>query len=488
VNLQIDQIKVDDRCRKDLGDINAMAKSLNEYGMLHPVVVLQSGEGFFQLIAGERRLTGAKRAGWDEVPVTIFKDRNELQVRSMELEENIKRKNLTIAEQARGVKELEETKQAIFGKPRVGVRADSQEGVTGFGRKDTAKLLGKSVGAVTQDIQIAEALEFFPDLEVHKNKHQILKEYKRRKESMVLSVLAQMDAEDRGITELDQEFLNVDCLEWMAKQKDKCVDLIIADPPWGIDLGKSYRSHAGGRIGKEYEDDVDSAFMLMKAMVPELFRILRDDRHMYFFFGIQFYKGIRTLLRNAGFIVDDVPLIWNKTHFTGPPTGNRWPCQYETIFFCRKGDRKLDVKSGGNVLSYPIVLPSERVHPSQKPADLYLPMIESSSEPNELVYDPTAGSGSVHMAASRAGRRCISNEKDKDTYLKSKDNLKEVLAKPILPNLMGNELPPPTKGKQFCQICGKPGPGLIGSDGMSFHDGDCYNTYRDLKAIKEASI
>ena len=487
MKLRIDQIKIDDRCRKDLGDINDMAKSLNEHGLMHPVVVMQSGPEFFQLIAGERRLTAAKRAGWTEVPVTIFKDRTEMQIKSMELEENIKRKSLTIAEQARGVKELEEIKQAIYGKPRDGVRNDTQEGGKGFGRKDTAKLLGKSVGAVTQDIQIAEALEFFPDLEVHKNKHQILKEYKRRKESMCLAVLAQMDAEERGITELDQEFLNVDCLDWMGDQRDGCVDLIIADPPWGIDLGESYRSHAGGRMGKLYEDDVESAFTLMSAMIPELFRILRDDRHMYFFFGIQHYALIQMMLEGAGFTVDQVPIIWNKTHFTGPPTGNRWPCQYETIFFCRKGDRKLDVKSGGNVLSFSIVLPSERIHPSQKPSALYLPMIESSSEPNELIYDPTAGSGSVHMAAHQAGRRCISNEMDKDCYLKSKDNLKEILAKPILPNLMGNELLPPTKGKMFCVICGKPGPGLIGSDGISVHDGECYATYRDMKAIKEAS-
>jgi len=449
MNILISSIRVDARMRKDLGDINDLAESLKTHNLMHPVVVLEEAEGY-RLIAGERRLTAAKRAGWTEVPATVFRDLNDLQVKSMELEENIKRENLSIAEQARGVKELEELKQALHGKPKPGVNKGERGYTSGFGRADTAKLLKRSVGAVTQDIQIAEALEFFPDLETLNNKSQILREYKRRKEAIVLTALAKMDAESSGTSDLDSSFLNVDCLEWMKAQPPGMCDLVIADPPWGIGIEDSYRSHEGGRQGKHYDDAEEKAKELMLKMVPLLYRVLRDDRHMYFFFGIQHYQWVMELLLSSGFNVDPVPLVWNKTHFTRPPSGNRWPGQWEAIFFCRKGDRKLELKSGGNVIDCPIVLPSERIHISEKPTALYHPMIHASTVENELIFDPCAGSGSVYLAASQCKRRSIGLELDKDIYLKAKDHLRESLKTPCVPDLANLTLP-------TCIYCGKTG-------------------------------
>ena len=64
--LPISKIKVRNRYRKSLGDIDTLAASIKEVGLLHPIVVRPDG----RLIAGERRLVACKRLGWKSGPVT----------------------------------------------------------------------------------------------------------------------------------------------------------------------------------------------------------------------------------------------------------------------------------------------------------------------------------------------------------------------------------------------------------------------------------
>ena len=64
--LPIRKIKVRNRYRKNLGDIDSLAASIKELGLLHPIVVRPDG----RLIAGERRLAACKRLGWKTVPIT----------------------------------------------------------------------------------------------------------------------------------------------------------------------------------------------------------------------------------------------------------------------------------------------------------------------------------------------------------------------------------------------------------------------------------
>src|SRR5215469_9694433 len=89
--LAIKEIRVRGRFRKNLGDINALAASIDEVGLLHPIVVRPDG----RLIAGERRLAACKELGWTSVPVT-FVDLKEV-IRG-EFAENAHRKNFLPSE------------------------------------------------------------------------------------------------------------------------------------------------------------------------------------------------------------------------------------------------------------------------------------------------------------------------------------------------------------------------------------------------------
>ena len=82
----------------DEHDIEALTKSVREYGVLQPILVRKVNAGI-ELIAGERRVRAAKRAGIEKVPAVVMdlKDRDAAVV---SLSENIQRRNLSYLEQA----------------------------------------------------------------------------------------------------------------------------------------------------------------------------------------------------------------------------------------------------------------------------------------------------------------------------------------------------------------------------------------------------
>jgi ParB family chromosome partitioning protein len=86
--------------RKDFDQtaINELVDSIRTHGVLQPLLVRQVGDGY-QLIAGERRLIAAKKAGLGQVPCRVL-NLNDQQVSEVALEENLKRKDLNVLEKA----------------------------------------------------------------------------------------------------------------------------------------------------------------------------------------------------------------------------------------------------------------------------------------------------------------------------------------------------------------------------------------------------
>jgi ParB/RepB/Spo0J family partition protein len=87
----IADIKIGQRHRRDLGDVAALAQSIEQLGLLHPVVIRPDAK----LIAGARRIAACKSLGWKRIPVRVL-DLNDV-VRG-ELAENACRKNFTPSE------------------------------------------------------------------------------------------------------------------------------------------------------------------------------------------------------------------------------------------------------------------------------------------------------------------------------------------------------------------------------------------------------
>lgn len=94
----IADIAVQDRSRNTLRNIDSLARSIRERGLLHPVVVREV-EGRLVLVAGQRRIEAARSLGWTEVPVTVVTTLDdEMDALCAEGEENTEREPFTPAE------------------------------------------------------------------------------------------------------------------------------------------------------------------------------------------------------------------------------------------------------------------------------------------------------------------------------------------------------------------------------------------------------
>lgn len=103
MQVPIDRIKVKRRVRRDPGDIEALAASMNVHGLLHPIVLDRRNE----LIAGGRRLAAAKRLGWKTINALIVDADGKAGRLELELEENVQRSALSYMELEEGYARLE---------------------------------------------------------------------------------------------------------------------------------------------------------------------------------------------------------------------------------------------------------------------------------------------------------------------------------------------------------------------------------------------
>lgn len=108
--VQIKDIKIRKRVRKDLGNLNDLKDSLRTYGLLNPITINRK----YELIAGERRLQAATQLGWTNIQANIVDNLTDVEQLEMELEENNQRKEFTDEELLEGYKRLERLRNPGF--------------------------------------------------------------------------------------------------------------------------------------------------------------------------------------------------------------------------------------------------------------------------------------------------------------------------------------------------------------------------------------
>jgi ParB family chromosome partitioning protein len=94
------------QARKTFNDesIDELSESIKKYGVIQPIIVTKK-DGFYQIIAGERRWRASKKAGITEIPA-IVRDDDEQKNKEISLIENIQREDLNPIDKARGIKIL----------------------------------------------------------------------------------------------------------------------------------------------------------------------------------------------------------------------------------------------------------------------------------------------------------------------------------------------------------------------------------------------
>ncbi|CCK84173.1 Chromosome partitioning protein ParB [Lactobacillus equicursoris 66c] len=84
--------------------IKQLAQTLDEEGLLQPIIVREDGEGY-EIVAGERRYRAAKSLGWEKIPA-IVNNLSDAQTASLALIENLQRENLNPIDEALAYQEL----------------------------------------------------------------------------------------------------------------------------------------------------------------------------------------------------------------------------------------------------------------------------------------------------------------------------------------------------------------------------------------------
>jgi ParB/RepB/Spo0J family partition protein len=403
MKIPLKDVKVGSRFREKFEDIDKLAESISIYGLIEPVIIDENNE----LIAGERRYKAHQLLKKEDIEVKYMKDLTELEKKEVELEENIQRKAFTWQEEVTAKDQLHKLKQRLHGSAIKGHESK------GWKLKDTANALGESVGTVSMDVQLARGMKAFPELMKEKSKTMAYKQLKKKQEAVLHEEFAKRLG-SKGVTD-HPDVINGNCIEEMAKMHSASVDLILTDPPYGIEVENA---HTYGRMTvKEtrFEDGDFETFDLLDKAIKEMFRVLKDDRHLYLFCGIDKVPTLCQLLAKHGFTPWHLPLIWDKGSGSYPSQQTSFVHSYEACIHAQKGRRKLNA-SQRDVFPIKRVPASKKIHPTEKPTELLRDLIGYSSLPGEVVLDPFAGSGATLIAAKETNRRAIGIELDKAYY------------------------------------------------------------------------
>ena len=124
-----------DQPRRDFDEeeLQALADSISEHGIIQPLTVRELSSGYYQIIAGERRWRAARLANLSEVPVVVI-EADDKKAMELALIENLQRQDLNPVEEALGYKSLMDD--------------------YGMTQEDAAKRVGKSRPAVTNALRL----------------------------------------------------------------------------------------------------------------------------------------------------------------------------------------------------------------------------------------------------------------------------------------------------------------------------------------------
>jgi site-specific DNA-methyltransferase (adenine-specific) len=438
------------RMRKFFGNIEELAASLARFGLLTPIVLDSENN----LIAGHRRILAAKFLGWKDIIYRRMDALDPITRSELELEENIRRKDLEWQEEVVGLYRLYQAKQARYGEKGNPL---SENG--GYGIEEAARELDRATGSVSMDLALAKALQEFPELIEEKTKSAAFKRFRRMKETALRTELAkrkqevdhgsysETEEEDDGDTP-EQEaptfvrqqirkavwkgiglFYHADARDVLRSLPAESIDLIVTDPPYGIGLYREGAAMSSSKFaetqGAMYDDDPKTIMDMLDETFMHAARLLKGDGHAYIFFHMTRYEPVFLMLRRHFGDCEPTPLIWLKqTTGIGDPTRS-WIYTYEPCFWVNRG-RGLVKPQPFNVLKYDTV--SKKIHSVEKPVALMRHLIEASAVKGEVVLDPFAGSGSTLVAAAQLGCRFIGVEKHGDFWRSACDRVARDLA------------------------------------------------------------
>ncbi len=187
-----------------------------------------------------------------------------------------------------------------------------------------------------------------------------------------------------------------DCLGVLPQLPANSVNFILTDPP--------YITRYKSRDGRSVPNDDNDAWL--KPAFAQMFRVLRPDSFAVSFYGWPHVDRFMEAWRAAGFRIVG-HLVFPK-RYTSAEKYVRY--QHEAAYLLAKGNPQAPQTTIGDVIDW--TYSGNKLHPTQKPLSVLLPLIETFSQRGDLVLDPFSGSGSSLMAAKMLQRDWLGIELD----------------------------------------------------------------------------
>lgn len=216
--------------------------------------------------------------------------------------------------------------------------------------------------------------------------------------------------------------INGDCLDFMKTMPDNCIDLILTDPPYNIAQYSTGNIALPGREALNNNiANWDNIELEPRRFLNDFKRILKPDGNIFIFTSYNLLGKWHEVFDSE---FDTFQFfIWHKTNPAPKIYKNGFLNSCEMIICIWNKGHKWNFTTQNEMHNFfegPICMSPERLtspkHPTQKPVKLLKHIIQLSSNPNDIVFDPFMGVGSTGIAALDLGRKFAGCEIDETYY------------------------------------------------------------------------
>lgn len=186
-----------------------------------------------------------------------------------------------------------------------------------------------------------------------------------------------------------------DCLEIMRGWPDKCVDLVVTDPPYGMNYHSNHY-----KDGNPFEPLTGDGAYPLEAL-SEAFRLASKA-----VFSFCRWNNLADIPKPKSFIV------WAKNNWTSGDLEHEYGRAWEGIAFWPQSNHSFRGGRPSDVYDLRRVPPTALNHPTEKPVSIMERILDSNA--GDIILDPFCGSGTTLVAAERLGRNWIGIEINPD--------------------------------------------------------------------------
>jgi len=235
---------------------------------------------------------------------------------------------------------------------------------------------------------------------------------------------------DAKVFDLSKRFVLGDSVRVvMPGMPSSCVDHVVCDPPYGVDMDNMEKL-AEIDVVKE-EHDVTENMEMFLPFLQEAFRVVRPSGFCVFWYDLDHHNLLQTLAKDVGWKVQRWPIVWNKLHNCKNDSAQyNFTKKTEYAMVLRKPGATLVKNQPTNVVECDGKLEQQMYNnPFAKPLQVWKFIYDAIAITGQTVLDPFGGEFSSARAAINCGLLPIAIEKKEEHYNKGLNQIKDFLLK-----------------------------------------------------------